>query len=309
MDLELDLSLDDLDLGEDNIIDTVLNELDDLESGNSVTELDTSDIINNSDETVQENISTTSSVDEMSGQLEELQGQTGFESVVVEEIIDEDTGEVKDYEVSSERDFWITTFAYQQNFLDATEMNKIIKAAEKLIRTSFEYSKYLGYLKNDIGMLNCAMMSNVTSDDKAVTVEMHHYPFTLYDLCEAVTNRQLKQGEQVTTFSIADEVLELHYKHLVGLVPLSKTAHELAHSGEIFINIRLCFGKIVEFATQYHEYIPDDKLRDLAKILDLSEKHDMRICSDKLFNISINDDYHVDVDENLIENLKLVVKN
>ena len=56
----------------------------------------------------------------------------------------------------------------------------------------------------------------------------------------------------------ADEVMECHYLNRVGLIPLSKTIHEMVHkSDKIFIPLHLVYGRYKEFFDVYGEYMSD----------------------------------------------------
>ena len=75
-------------------------------------------------------------------------------------------------------------------------------------------------------LLNDNITSNITED---ANIEFHHYPFTLYDIVDIVLCNYLIKGKPITSFYIAEEVLDLHFKMKIGIVPLTTTNHELAH--------------------------------------------------------------------------------
>ncbi|QXN67837.1 hypothetical protein FPHOBKDP_00083 [Listeria phage LPJP1] len=126
--------------------------------------------------------------------------------------------------------------------LDSKSMNKFIKNIESLIRTSLEYSRYIGYLSTVQNINTDAIMANINSDD--ASLEFHHYPFTLYDIVEIVINKNIALQENFTSISIAREVLKLHYDNMIGLSRVSRTVHQLAHAGEIFIPLDSIFGRV-----------------------------------------------------------------
>jgi len=119
---------------------------------------------------------------------------------------------------------------YATAFYEEGEFNKFIKNVEKDVRKSDEYSAYLWNLRNQ-GLEACSFLGNV--NDENATIEFHHYPFTLFDIVATVTEKRLFNKEPTSTFLVASEVLKLHFDNKVGLLPLSKTVHELAHAGEI----------------------------------------------------------------------------
>ena len=189
--------------------------------------------------------------------------------------------------ISADTDLFEIKFSQAESILDDSDRKKIIKASERQIRSSFEYSKYLGFLKNEMNMVRCSFFSKIDAD--RATIEMHHYPFTLFELCDIVMSKQLADGKRVTTFSITNEVLKLHYAHLVGLVPLSVTVHQLAHAGKIFINIAQVFGNVAEFLTRYREHIDPELLMKLAKVIYLSQKNAAPIEDDQTMRLQVKD--------------------
>ena len=143
---------------------------------------------------------------------------------------------------------------------------KFIKRCEKVIRSSMEYRDYITYLKENVDMANCAFFNMISSkDSKRTKIEIHHEPFTLYDYVEVVVDRFIGEGLPLNDLMIADEVMELHYNNLVGLIPLSKTIHEVVHnSTKIFIPLNMVYGDYSSFldSDKYAPYLDElyDKL-------------------------------------------------
>lgn len=148
-------------------------------------------------------------------------------------------------------------------------LKKFIKNVEGLVRRSNEYKKYLSILKEEYNLKNDVIMSNITDD--MVTTEFHHYPFTLYEIAEIVTNKAIMEDEQFTSIDIAERILQLHFENKVGLVLLSKTNHQLAHAGKIIIPLNSIFGKVNEFINQYRDYILDQKIEQYNELIDASD--------------------------------------
>lgn len=143
---------------------------------------------------------------------------------------------------------------------------KFIKRCEKIIRSSLEYRAYIDFLKEHVDMNRCAFFQNVSSEDtKRVKIEIHHEPFTLYDYVAVVVDKFQSEGLPLNDLSISDEVMELHYNNLVGLVPLSKTIHEIIHnSNKIVIPLNMVYGDYASFlaSSEYEPYVEElyDKL-------------------------------------------------
>lgn len=152
-------------------------------------------------------------------------------------------------------------------------IRKFIKKVESEVRKSNEYSHYIGYLNNEMNIHRDAVKGNIT--DATATLEFHHYPFTLYDIVEIVLNKHIMEDDKFTTFTIINEVLQLHYQNKVGLVKLSKTMHKLVHSGELYVPMDSIFGNVNEFINDYYDYIFDDlieKYNELVRMNEMTKK-------------------------------------
>lgn len=156
------------------------------------------------------------------------------------------------------------------------DRDKFIKRVEKIIRSSNEYRDYMHFLKEHIGLDKCIFFQNVTNGGEnkrsRISIEIHHEPFTLYDIVNVVLNRYQDEGLPIDDLLIADEVMELHYSNKVGLVPLSKSAHEIIHSqnsSKLIVPLNMCYGAYSQFLEEYEPYIEEelyDKLERKMKM-------------------------------------------
>lgn len=186
------------------------------------------------------------------------------------EIKKEDSTEIK-FSLSDIQEIKRPTIDYN----DEKGLRRYIKSIESLIRNSLEYKRFIKYLKEEQDYTSCAFFNSIDIKEiKNVGIEFHHYPFTLYDIVNIVLYKESNFfSQQVDTFDIANEVMRIHYEGIVGLVPLSKTLHQLAHSGNLFINFKIVSGNIEKFMNDYEMFI-DQELLDNVHILDeLSEKN------------------------------------
>jgi len=159
---------------------------------------------------------------------------------------------------------------YFSEFFDEKAVKKFVKNTEKLIRGSREYKTYIELLRTNCNALNKDnIQSNITTQD--VDLEFHHYPLSLYDIVEAVTYSAYASNKKITTFSVAKEVMDLHYKHYIGLVPLTKTNHELAHLGAIFISSSEVFGDYNAFIAEYKNGMTQETLAKIKEMEKMSE--------------------------------------
>lgn len=159
---------------------------------------------------------------------------------------------------------------YYEDFSNVKNIKKFIKNIEGQIRRSKEYKEYICHLDRVIGLNRCSLFGNITDDDE-VTLEFHHYPFTLYDIVEIVINDKVEKQKKFTSFDIISEVLELHRQNKVGLVKLSKTAHQMVHAGQIFIKLDSLFGRVNDFTNEYIESIPDEIIEKYNRILEINK--------------------------------------
>lgn len=151
------------------------------------------------------------------------------------------------------------------------ELKKYLTTVEKEIRGSYEYRTMIQYLKDNMGMDQCSFIK--TDSDKCnVRIEIHHYPFTLYDIVTIVYRKRIKYQESLDVQMMAKEVTMLHYKLLVGLIPLSKTVHELVHDGKIFIPVQNVLGRYDKFVEFYKPFCDDEQIETLNRIIQYSEE-------------------------------------
>jgi hypothetical protein len=114
-------------------------------------------------------------------------------------------------------------------FSNPIDLIKFIKDVEMIIRTSKEYSGYIKYLKEKVGLRSCALLSGI--DDSVAPIEMHHGPiFTLYDLVEIQITYLFKQNLPINSFRLAHNILKDHWNNIIQVVMLCKTAHTAVHN-------------------------------------------------------------------------------
>lgn len=161
------------------------------------------------------------------------------------------------------------------NLDDEKDFEKFIKDIEKSVRNSFEYKQFIGYLRDYMDMNKCAFIANTTRDrDSKIKIEIHHYPFTLYDIVKIVYNKRVFNRESVELEMVAKEVMQIHYELLVGLIPLSKTVHELAHNEWIFIPVDKVLGNWQHFMAVYKDFMEVDTADVIERIIEFSENYD-----------------------------------
>ena len=162
------------------------------------------------------------------------------------------------------------------------DREKYIKTVEQIIRKSSPYKDYMSFLRNNLDYNRCLILKNIrNTSGKHYRIEIHHEPFTLFDIVETVINRRLALEEPITTLPVSDEVMSLHYEGKVGLVPLTVTMHELVHNGRIFIPLQFIYQDYAGFFREYEKYFNETTKDKLEAKVNLS-LHTEDIVSDAL---------------------------
>ena len=179
----------------------------------------------------------------------------------------------KDYgTVTSDFGFYqIRFFKKKEDLLIDRNYTSLVKGSERLIRLSDEYKRYIAYLKNEIDLKNCVLLSNI--DDDIASIEMHHGPiFTLYDYCKIVIEYLLEKNEPVTTFRVAEIILDEHFKNNIQIVMLTTTMHQLIHSKKIYIHPSQCWGNFNNFIEKYKSGLDINLISKIQDYIEL-ENH------------------------------------
>lgn len=159
-------------------------------------------------------------------------------------------------------------------FINDANKTEIIQYFEKsIIRPSFEYSWFIDMLKRTLDVKSCVFFKGY-SVDNGMKLQFHHHPFTLYDYTEAVVNKLLSENEEGFVYEneVCKEVAKLHYRLMVGLVPLDPTSHQQVHDHVLDIPPKLVIGNYEKFFKEYNEFIPESTK---CKYTDwLTENHD-----------------------------------
>lgn len=150
---------------------------------------------------------------------------------------------------------------YRNEFISEKEFITFIKNVEKLIRGSIEYKEWIGMTRDSYGTWKCAITGNTIEQ---CSIEIHHHPYTLFDLVYIVIFNQTKQ---FCSFSIAEEVMRLHFDFNIGFIPLITTIHEQYHSGNYKIPTNLILGNYKNLEQIYK--IPGEILESVWQKLQL----------------------------------------
>lgn len=205
------------------------------------------------------------------------------------------------------------------NIDDEKDFNKYITDIERIIRKSYEYRSFINYLRDNMGMDKCAFLKDVSNaEDKSIRIEIHHYPFTLRDIVEIVYNKRNYYAESLSVFMVAKEVMSLHYKLMVGLIPLSETVHQLYHNGRLFIPIDKVLGRYTLFIDYYKPFIDPILLDNISRIEKYTAEHsaigDTTILDQNTISFKITDKNFIlpkvkNISDSMVKRLEVIKNN
>jgi hypothetical protein len=158
---------------------------------------------------------------------------------------------------------------------------ELIKYFTTLARKTPEFRNFMFFVKTFLDVSKCSFYDEYSMKN-GFSIELHHYPFSLFDLCEAVATRQLKEDSCIKSFFVIETVVILHYKFMVGLTPLNPTAHDLAHNNELEIHPKIIIGEWKEFYKEYFPYLSKTALAKYDRLIELEKKEDNPVFPDIL---------------------------
>ena len=151
----------------------------------------------------------------------------------------------------------ISLYQDRESLYDTDTYNKYVKKCEAMVRRSKEYKVFVDYIKNTLGINFCQITSNIFEGD--AQIEMHHGPLlTLYDYCAIMINYFIDTCKPISTFYIADAVIQEHFELRVSVVMAAVTNHEAIHNRDVFINIKQGIGDMNAFINKYAKYLNDE---------------------------------------------------
>ena len=205
------------------------------------------------------------------------------------------------------------------NLEDDKEYDKYIKTIEKEVRKSIEYRRFIKYLRDYMGMNKCAFLKGVSNTETFdIKIEIHHYPFTLRDICEIVYRKRSYFNDSLEVQMVAKEVMICHYRLIVGLISLSETVHQLAHSGRLFIPVDRVLGRYNIFIEYYKDFCTPEQLDTLDRIekytIENASILDTTIIDQNRVSFEIKDNRFAlpefnQINTNMIEQMKAIKDN
>ena len=203
---------------------------------------------------------------------------------------------------------------------DDKDYEKFIRTVENTVRRSFEYREFIKYIRENFGMDKCAFLKDVNNKETyGIKIEIHHYPFSLRDIADIVVRKRSYYKESLSVQMVAKEIMQLHYKLMIGLIPLSETVHELFHSSRLFIPIDKVVGRYRLFMDVYKPFISSEQLDTVERIEKYTDDNDGKILNTNIIEqnkltYSINDSHYLLPDtgiiaNNMLEQMKAIKDN
>ena len=185
------------------------------------------------------------------------------------------------------------------NLQDDKVYNKYIEAIKKVCRSSFEYRKFVNFLRENMDMNKCSFFENVSNiNSYKIKIHIHHHPLTLYDIVVIVYNKRSFFEESLEAEMVAKEAMYIHYFMMVGLIPLSETVHDLVHDQLIFIPLDKVMGNWEEFLDTYSDFIPTETLEKIERYkrntLSFSEEENRKLLIQSPTYVKMQEDQEPD---------------
>lgn len=151
-----------------------------------------------------------------------------------------------------------TASFYGETLEDEKGRVDFIRGVERLVRHCIEMKRYRVFLSENLDMGRCSVLTGLSEEDCAAAgVELHHHPLTLFDVVELVLGQMEADGDRLTSLSVAQRVMAEHWLGRVGLVPLTKSLHEMVHAGQLHIDPRMVYGDWAGLLDSYRSGITE----------------------------------------------------
>lgn len=190
------------------------------------------------------------------------------------------------------------------------EVRQYFFTIERIVRGSYLYKhKLIPYLRDYVNMNECSFYKNINNIDTfSMKIHIHHSPLTLFDIVNTVFNKRCKFKEPINVNLVAKEVMWLHYRMQVGLIPLSETVHELTHNGFLFIPTNKVYGLYRDFVRMYGEFIDPQTMSTLKQAEEYTKSYDFaketKVLNMNMIHLDTTGSYEFPKLEDVVQMLK-----
>lgn len=130
---------------------------------------------------------------------------------------------------------------------------EFLKNCISRFRKSRTYSNYKSFLY-DIGIDHSQIHGNISSE--MASLEMHHNILTVFDIAFVITEWFINTTGFVNTFDVITMLKRVHTNHMVSLIMLDESTHQLYHDDPMFyIDPKMCTPGWFTFLEQFKEGI------------------------------------------------------
>ena len=159
---------------------------------------------------------------------------------------------------------------------EAKDMDQYIKDIEKAVRLSFEYQQLIQYLRKHMDMNQCSFFEGISNiESTSIKIHIHHSPITLYEIIVIVLEKRKYYGDCLDVEMVAEEVAYLHYRLLIGLIPLCETVHELVHNQFLFVPNDSVMGRYKDFLSAYDMFVPKQVKEKIERLDKYTETYNI----------------------------------
>lgn len=167
--------------------------------------------------------------------------------------------------------FDLPFYQTKESLMDVDVYRNFLKNAEIRFRASKEYKAYKSYLIESLGIDRCQVFGNVSVDD--ATIELHHNVLGLFDICLLISSHIINTVGIISSFDLVQLLIQEHYNNNVGIVFLSKTAHQIfTNTPDSYIPPEQTFGKWWNLLSKYRYGITYDIAKKVINYLDKYSK-------------------------------------
>lgn len=168
-----------------------------------------------------------------------------------------------------------TTDIVREDYYDRsiiTSLDDLINSAkriESLFRNSKEYRNYICSVREGLQKKQCAYFTD--KDFSEATLELHHV-YSLYDIVLLIGTKKLTEldrDEFLTVYDIVNGLIQFHMSDYPIVIMLSKTIHELYHSGQYELpkeSAELHLGRYENFIKEYRDYLDKEEIEKLTEL-------------------------------------------
>jgi hypothetical protein len=134
---------------------------------------------------------------------------------------------------------------------DETSLLYHIEYIERIVRSSDYYKIWREYIKKTENATEDAIEKIDTKDYKKISLNIHHYPYSLYDIVLNIGISLIEEKGTTDVFEISKVVLQEHLLGNIAYVPLLVSDHQKYHSNLLCIEEEMVKGDYKTFEQKY----------------------------------------------------------